>query len=470
MTITIYVLSLGFHHVISKTINKRLSLSALLSIQPINILVLGGLALVLPPFWPLVVLMVSYNLVHRSIQLPMSRQCLVPVPRKTRGTIVSLISIMISIATLITSGALAILKNSLHLQDYLIILLLLSAAIFFVITSLDSYYIRNLWSFFKEGRSGSWQDEPQLEILSSVALDMDSTVAEAPAADIMSNPILNAYAFSSDRAKLLATTKEHRLLLASGQSELLVSGLRVCAVADFPWFARSLAQAACHDDPQVSQFASATTEINQEFTKMSGYSSVFRRKIKALAMDIIGTPAGKEELLLLKNLLNFPDHKSAESLVNALADGRNKELTNLLLSCITEDGMCLTVTPIVECLYACPYEEAQLYRQVLEQLPYGKKSLELRTTIEANLASLKRDDLALGGDTAAPKLQQVQKFMHTLYLEEYRLSQGKLDGALSDTIADFQILSSDESAVLIDMHISFLKRSEFFDSWQALMA
>ena len=365
---------------------------------------------------------------------------------------------------------LAVMKNSLHLQDFLVILLLLGAAIFFVITSLDSYYIRNLWSFFKEGRSGNWQDDPQLENLSTVVLDLESAVAEVPAADIKSNPILNTYAFSTDRSKLLDATNQHRRLLQSSRPEQLISGLRVCAVADFPWFAQSLSQAAGHEDQQVCRLARAAIEINQGLTKMTGYSSVFRRKIKAVAMEIMETSNAKADLVKLQNLLNFQDHKDAESLVNALADCRNKELTNLLLSCIAEEGRHLTVAPIVECLYQHAYEDAYLYRQVLEQLPYGKKSPALRASIETHLACLKRDHLALGHETASPQLQQLQMFMHTLYLEEYRLSQGKLDRALSDTIADFQILSSDESAVLIDMHLSFLKRSELFDSWQSLMA
>jgi hypothetical protein len=470
MTITIYVLSLGFHHVISRTINRRLQLSALLSIQPINILVLGGLALILPPFWPLVVLTVTYNLVHRSIQLPMSRQCLVPVPRKTRGTIVSLISIVVSFAAMVTSGGMAILKNSLHLQDFLVILLLLGSAIFFVITSLDSYYIRNLWSFFKEGRSGSWQDEPQLEILSTVGLDLDSAVAPVPAAGIESDPILNTYAYSSDRAKLLTATNQHRQLLESNQTELLISGLRVCHVAGFPWFAESLSQAVAHENPQVSQFAQRALEINQGFTNLAGYSTVFQRKIKAVAMEILETPSETDDIAQLKHLLNAPDHKNAVSLVDALADRRNKDQTHLLLSCITEQGTRLTVTPIVECMYDCQYENAHLYRQLLGQLPYGKKIPELRDLIEANLATLKHDELALGREAQPAQSPQLQKFMHTLFLEEYRLSHDELDGALSDTIAEFQILSSDDSAILIDMHLSFLKRSELFDSWQALMA
>ncbi len=470
MTMTIYVLSLPVHHLISRTVNRRLQLSSLLSVQPINVLVLGGLALILPPFWPLVVLMVTYNIIHRSIQLPMSRQCMIPVPRKRRGTIVSLISIVVSLAALITSGGMAVLKNFLHLQDFLVILLLLGSTIFFVITSLDSYYIRNMWSFFKEGKSGSWQDEPQLDTLSTVALEPDSSIVDVAATDLKSHPILNSYAFSSDPSELLSATNQHRQLLESSDPQVLISGLRICYVADFPWFSENLSQAIAHDNPQVRHFAQMAVDINQAFTKMAGYSSVFRRNIKTVAMEVLEAPSEQKHMLELKNLLNFPDHKNAEALMNALADARFKELSSLLFSCVIESGTRLTVIPIVERMYAGEYENAKLYRQLLEQLAYGKSSPELRAIIEANLSTLKRDELPLGRETTTEHTPQLQKFMHTLFLEEYRLSPGELDSALSDTIADFQILSSDDSGILIDMHLSFLKRSELFNLWQALMA
>jgi hypothetical protein len=299
---------------------------------------------------------------------------------------------------------------------------------------------------------------------------LESAVADVPTAGIKSNPILNAYAFSYDRSELLAATNQHRLLLESSQFEQRISGLRVCFVADFPWFAESLSQAANHDHPPVRQFAMAAIEINQGLAKMAGYSSVFRRKIRSVAMELLETPSEKGRLSELKNLLNYPDHKSAASLIDALTDIRFKELADLLFSCISEEGRRLTVTPIMERMYQCQYENALPYRQLLEQLPFGKKSPELHAAIEANLATLKTDELALGRDMEGLHSQALQKFMHTLFLEEYRLSPGQLDGALSDTIAEFQILSSDESAVLIDMHLSFLKRSELFNLWQALMA
>jgi hypothetical protein len=64
----------------------------------------------------------------------------------------------------------------------------------------------------------------------------------------------------------------------------------------------------------------------------------------------------------------------------------------------------------------------------------------------------------------------MHSFMHTLFAEEYRLCKRELDKGLIDSISEFLVLSSDENAILTDMHLSFLKRSDLFKTWQTLMA
>jgi hypothetical protein len=104
---------------------------------------------------------------------------------------------------------------------------------------------------------------------------------------------------------------------------------------------------------------------------------------------------------------------------------------------------------------------------------FGKNSSELRAAVESNLEGLKKSELALGGEITealGSETKPMNRFMHTLFLEEYRLSPGDLDEALVGTIREFPILSSDESAILVDMHLSFLKKSDLFSSWQVILA
>lgn len=474
MTITIYALSLGVHHIINRTMNSRMQLSTLLSVQPLNVLIFGGLALVLPPFWPVVILLVTYNIIHRSIQLPMSRQCLVPVPRMRRGTIVSLISIVISLSTVVTSGALAVLKNAMHLQDFLFILLALGATVFFAITSLDSYYIRNLWSFFQETRSGTWEEEPHSENLSTVDLDQSTSTELATVsnyADWNSHPIIASYAQSSTKASLNKVSIEHHKLLKSETSEELLHGLRICFITGFPWFAETLRTATDSEDERVKNFATIATEINEDFSELSAYTAIFRRKIKAVAMDMMQNHS--QNVSVLKDVLYNPNRADAESIVCALGDERFPDLRELIFDCVQDQGAKFTVEPIITRMYECKYEDASTYRQLLEQMYFGKNSSELRAAVESNLEGLKKSELALGGEITealGSETKPMNRFMHTLFLEEYRLSPGDLDEALVGTIREFPILSSDESAILVDMHLSFLKKSDLFSSWQVILA
>ena len=192
-TMVAIILSLVLQPIVGKRVTSRLQLSTLFSFQPLNILILAGIALVMPPFWPVVSLLVTYNVINRCVHLPVSRQCLVPVPRSQRATIVSLICICMSTATMLISGIMTGMRESLHFQDFLVVLLILGSGIFFLITGLDSYYIRNLWSFFREARSGRWQDEQMEDNLSAVELDESEDVAnfgtKDATADIKSHPI-----------------------------------------------------------------------------------------------------------------------------------------------------------------------------------------------------------------------------------------------------------------------------------------
>lgn len=485
LTMTIYLLSLIVHHFVARRLTANLQLSTLLSIQPINILVLGGLALLSPPFWPLVLLMVTYNIIHRSIQMPMSRQCLVPVPRQQRATIVSLISMIIAAATIIVSGGLASLKGGLHLQDILILLLVLGSAIFFAITGLDSFYIRNLWSFLKEFKSGRWEDEPQSESLSAAELEaadaIDDASMAAANADLRSHPVLEAYAFSFDRSQLAEASGEHRRLLDSSNPELLVPALRICLIAGFPWFRADLERATAYGEPQVCRFARHALETDHTFsdsTEMTRHSSVFRRHIKAVAMDILEEVDGdRNSINALESLSKCTDVESAEEIVEVLADPRLAELKMLLLDCIKPDGS-LSVQPVIDRMYELNYPAALNCREVLKRLPFAKRSNEVQRVVEGSVTSLGRDNPLLSRNKPQHKDSllnesmntdlQLQKFLHTLFLEEYRLSAREADGTLMDSIGEFESLSPDERAIFLDMHLSFLKRSEFFKDWQGL--
>jgi hypothetical protein len=473
-SIIIYVLSFLMNHFGSSKVTARLQLSTLLSIQPVNLVLLVGLTLLFPPFWPLVLLNVTYNIVHWSIQLPMSRQCLVPVPRKQRGTIVSLISILVSFTTMFVSGGISLLKSHLQMQELLALLLLLGAGILFVTIGLDSFYIRNLWSFLREATSGTWQNEPQLQSLSPAQL---GAVEEADTAygaveltdDLTANPILEVYAFSHDQEKLRTASIDHRQLLDSRQTDSVIGGLKICFATGFPWFAQCWSQAAASDDAKVSAFAQTAAKLNRELSQLNDYSSAFRRKIKVAAMELMEAGPDESNYSILKSLLNLPDHGDAESFMTAFAGSRFSELRPILLQCIVDHGDRLSIAPIVQVMCEREYKDSALIRDLLEALPFGKRSAEVRSFIHENLSQLKRDQFSLSGQTDARDGDAIRKFMHTLFLEVYRLSPGAFDAAIVESISELPSVSQEDRSIFTDMHLSFLKRSDQLPLWQQLM-
>ncbi|MDZ4836241.1 MAG: hypothetical protein SGJ27_20880 [Candidatus Melainabacteria bacterium] len=475
-TMVAIVLALVLQPIVGKKITRSMQLSTLFSFQPLNCLIFAGIALVLPPFWPVVVLLVTYNVINRCIHLPVSRQCLVPVPRSQRATIVSLICICMSTATMLLSGTMTVMKEVLHFQDFLVVLLVLGSGIFFLITGLDSYYIRNLWSFFREARSGRWQDEQIEDSLSVVELDVSDDV-ETPGemkatADIKSHPILESYATSFDKDSLSEVTDQHRALLKSKDSQLALTGLRICFVTGFPWFSSLTERSSRHSDPAVREFAKLAAKVNSEFSGINGYSSVFVRRIKGLALEFYEDANQSINVGKLKRLLAYTDRSVADSIVGALSDSKFKNVRQLILSCITDGGDRVSLAPLLSKMYESNYESANQIRELLQRLPFGKQSPDLRTVIEENLSTLHKEKLALHApsDNVERDAAELQRFMHTLFAEEYRLSPHDLDRALTDTIQEFPAIPAEDRAMLVDMHLEFLKRSEKFRSWQALMA
>jgi hypothetical protein len=281
-------------------------------------------------------------------------------------------------------------------------------------------------------------------------------------------------------------------MLRSPEPATMVSGLRIGFISGFPWFGPLLNDSTTHTDRLVREFAETVRHVNSEFGNMDGYTSVFRRRVKAVALELREQKWEEAHISALKHAVACPFESDAsqapasrskgnasartvrpsdvDALVSALADSKFNELREALLGCISEDGgIRLIVAPIIARMYGVEYSEAHLYRELLEQLPFGKNDPAVLDSIESNLSKLRGEKFSVEQRTQGVASFEMRSFMHTLFLEEYRLCPQDVDRALIETIAEFQVLSVDESAILTDMHLSFLKRSELLPLWQALM-
>ena len=506
LTVFMTALALVFQHLVGKNLTKRLQLTTLFSLQPINILIFGCAALFVAPFWPLALLMVTYSTINRSVQLPVSRQCLVPIPRPYRATIVSLISILAAVCQLLLSGTIIALKGVLHLQDFLVILIVMATLVFLLITRLDAYYIRNLWSLYREARSGRWQDKPVADRLSAAELDNAvsaygqgdlqadvqtnlpavvqanaQAIAQAnaqaivrkmrTARDVTAHAVLRSYATSYDSEELAATSQDHSRLLHSGKEDLTLLALRICFISGFPWFKPLITRSSLHDSPRVKEFAKLALQVDAQFDSLQGYTSLFRRRIKTLALEFLEQNAPTDHLQKLQTLVKIPNREFAESYLAVLSDAQFKGLREVLLRCIDVEETHFRLKPIFDHMFALDFKAGATCRMILQQLAFGQNDRTLLDTVNTNLSALKREDLCLWADPlySNQKPNETERFMHTLFIEEFRLYPKELDQAVVDTIGEFTSVSREDSAILIEMHLEWLKKSELFRSWQKLM-
>jgi hypothetical protein len=173
----------------------------------------------------------------------------------------------------------------------------------------------------------------------------------------------------------------------------------------------------------------------------------------------------------LKTLVKIPDHQIAESYLAALSDARFKGLQEVILQCILIEESTLTLKPIFEHMFALDYTAAAPYRELLQQLASGQNNQALLETVNTNLSTLKKEDLCLWAEPQHKerKPREMERFMHTLFIEEYRLYPKELDLSVVDTIGEFHSVSQEDRVILIEMHIEWLKKSELFRSWQKLL-
>lgn len=469
-TMAMLLVSLTVQQFFSKKLMRNWQLSTLFSIQPVNVLILGSCALLFSPFWPLVLLAIACNVIHRTIQFPVSKQCLQPIPRSKRATIVSLIYIILSTATLISTGAFSALKDYLHLQDFIVIMFVVAVLVLFLTTGLDSYYIRNLWSFFRESRSGNWQYESLDESISTVPLPTGSIekLSTDPSAHVDSHPILETYARSYEKDELAAATIDHQKLIKSENPELLIQGLKICFLAGFPWYKDVFKGYFNHQSKEVRKFVRNAAQVNLYFEDFSGFDSIYRRRIKWLMLDTLQREPARIENI--KQLLELPNRRESKVLLRTLSDTKYNEYKNTLLNCIDEESEHLNLSPIIELMYSSSFNSGKNFRELLEELTYVIGKEDLASSVEVNLTFLENDNVNLLTKSVNEDPLSLQRFLHTLYLEELRLCPDKLDRTISDTIGEFPQLSGEDCTVFLEMHLEYLKRSRFFPQWRQMMS
>jgi hypothetical protein len=488
------VLSIAFQSWLSGRLFSRLSLSTLFGVLPLGVFALSFVALLAPPFWPSVVLMTFFQCAFRVLHFPAFRQCLLPVPTRLNHSIFSLVNLISLTATMFISGALTGLRGSLQTGHLITALLILSGGLFFALARLDTFYVANFWSFYKEKVTGTWAglgSTDQLAEGSEEAVDdgehreglADSASLTSGALSPLSGEartIWKTYAQSEDENQLRLAAERHRALLESTSSEKTRTAIALMASVGLPEF-----------DPWLTE----VRDSHPDLATRNEAARVLRTQI--LVRGLAGDAVPIATLRLVRDQLLRADEENRlqealrrfSTLLNAHGGGRGagtawvrtlaqsaRNAQNgrgsceaLLWKCINAERQEITARPLIAEILSSPFSQTRELRGLMAGLPSRRADrVAIRRAVRPRLFALVRDGFRLQERSeSAPR----NVLLAALYLTEWclRRREGHAAMPVHDSLDDFETLQGDERDLLCSMHLEVLKGTEFSSAWIFLL-
>lgn len=485
-TMTVVVGSLLFQKYFGSRLIGRKPLSFLLSILPVGVVLIGGAALFVPAFAPVVLLMIFFQICNRSFQLPVSRQCLVPVPQDKRHHVIYMISILMTVGTIMVSGGLTLLNQFMGVQQFVWLVLALAVVSLFFIADIDTYYTRNLWSYFKEKQLGQWKEvdwhsnplsipqnryeEVKTYVKDDGLLDDGEGIVKGEllmrgkeAAQVGS--IMKVLSDSYDPYKLNSAIVAHGKLLKSENTTEVIAGLKLVADSFFPHNKRVMEIMAKHPKAQVAQLAKDYLKTEQvcEQLEMRRLRGVTRRRIRELVLRMV-QEGRQDDLAKLKRLLLHSDRIAVSKVIRNLSAG--VEGAPILWDCLdSKHGW--DIEPLINYMYDLPYRQADDYRRLIYPLNWRINRMKARLMVRKTCLELYKQNFSIWSVKHSSS-NELKRFAHALFLEEWLLSR-KTAAKYADTIGSLVDGKPGERQLLSDIHLQVLKGSHLSDLWAVFM-
>ncbi|MBI4861067.1 MAG: hypothetical protein HY815_12550 [Candidatus Riflebacteria bacterium] len=507
--------SLALQKVLAERVIARRPLSFLLGILPVGTVTLGAASLVLSPFWCVVALMLFFQCINRSVQLPVSRQCLVPAPGRHQQSITFLASMVMSVAGLLVSGGLSLVPSSWGLGEITVVLLVGSTPVFFVLTQLDSLYVRNLWGIYREKRYGTWDglawtdtsigdlpstgtalpgtraptamssasDDPldpgravrenRLDAPGLAALRATLTADDADP-DRVAGLIRDAYRFSTQREVLTAVVTAHKRLLVSPRPSLARAGLRVLFEAGSSRFAPSIARFGLTRCEELGRYVRHATSIVTEMASwpLGGLTAATRRRCRLL-VDELRTAGREADLAKLGCLASSSGPGRTGDVIDALFLFRNDPVQGAILLGVGPAGRPFSIVPVLDEAARRPYLDALRYRRALRLLGLERFAPEVHDWVRRSLSRLIQEGFSAWGgpdpgrsDSAAGSTDLLGL---TVLSEAWCLVGRDASRTAAEAILDLASLSLAEKEIVVEINLEQLKQSRFFDAFSFLL-
>jgi len=450
--------------------------STLLSFLPIGIMALLIGTMVYKSILPFIALFVFFKIFNTSLQIPITRRCLLPLPDSRKKNIVTLTFLVASVSSLIVSGLLSLFKQYLDLPHYSVLLILCTIPVFFVLVDFDHHYIGNLWNQFKENVNKEWAISSWLAPYSSIGrkrIDLESTQAinynmsgidEETKGKV--EDIVQGYQTFDSNILHDTVHKHHRLLHHSDSSKViqgirLIGDLSISHLFPFLWDLKNsqnidVSNAALKEIYIDSIFGNLNTDDLRCHTK---------RKIKSVLRQNLGK--GDDEVILAKisQLLALDFKKTIANFIEML-EVYDYHDSPCLWNCLSADG--IDLKPFVNAMVEHDYESADEYRSVLRHLDLRTAVLfASRDLINEFTGQLMKNKFSFWRELDDPKSSdQIRIFQHALFLQLFYMRSDPSFDLVLDSIKDINRADDDQKSMLKQVHLTALAGSYNVSLWK----
>ncbi len=483
--------STAFQKFISPRLFDRFSFAPILISVPIGILLFASTALVYNSMYPLIGLFVFFQVVNRGIQLPISRQCFMPVPRQIRKSITVLSILVAAVSGLVISAMLSIVKHWIELPGFIGMTMILSVCIMFMLTNLDSHYIRNLWSSYRERRQGTWLDGFSIEDTPVAGVFEDKEVAfeieretvfdvEQTRAGLLSDKsslvhkarlVLLCYGYATDNDLLRIATDIHRSWLKSETTEEKVIGLKLLSELSIPESKIYFDKARADSRPEVRETARVYETAGRllDGFPLKGTTSFTRRKIKSVLIELLKLDSSEDKIKRLQLLAEKKGEGWIAPVVDIMAKDRSGEMRETILGCVKWPTHQLTIEPLLKELEVTDFQQSDLIRSAILAVGTESHRAEVEAFMSRHLNRLVVSRFSVWR-ADVPADEKMDILMKLLFLEEQLMEfPEKVRTYMNDTLADLRQVAREDLEIVIDIHIEYLKQSRLFIVWRALL-
>lgn len=442
-----------FQTLIAKRYLLSKPMSQLLALTPAAVVTTSLAALFYGNIYLVALIFLTQQALNRSIQGPIVRQLFLLAPLQVRQRVYQISQVHISVLTALMASLLAYFPNSLNMT--LILLILSGLAMFFVITDVDTYFLKNFWKHYRQSVSGQWLGPTPLEALSFFSLVDKSPQTESGkpfTATELKSSVLNAYEKAYSPAALGAATQRHWDLFVGDQTSNSTLGSEVAFVSGLPLFKNFIEKS--HLSPAETAFQKLKTDH---------LPSPTRRKIRFILLDALRDSRLLSVEEKLSWLLHNTPAETSMAFLDVLYHLRSYDLRKHIYPCLNGDGT-ISLEPLFKEYEKLRFDEARTLRMVLERLgpqfgiQTGPHLLE-RTFMELNEYP--------GIKTGDP--ETINLMQKALFLEEWLGDPKSRLQYLRETLSELGSGDHQSRKLLLELHLEALRGTPRYRAWKKTM-